>query len=89
MLNVVVALWQRLDNVGRATLSQRSNLTSVQLSFSTVRKGCDNVNNDVVTTLSQRHCASWEIGTVSAVTTKNYTDGIIFMENIEAVFNCS
>ena len=81
-------LWQRLDNVGRVTLSQRWNLTSVQLSFSAVPQR-DNVNNDVVTTLSQRHCASWEIGTVSAVTTKNYTDGIIFMENIEAVFNCS
>ena len=81
-------LWQRLDNVGRVALSQRWNLTSVQLSFSTVPQR-DNVKNDVVTTLSQRHCASWEIGTVSAVTTKNYTGGIIFMENIEAVFNCS
>ena len=59
-------LWRRCSNVEatswqrwRATLSQRRKLTSIQLSFSTVPQRCDNVNNDVVTTLSQRCCASW------------------------------
>ena len=59
-------LWRRCSNVEatswqrwKATLSQRWKLTSVQLSFSTVPQRCDNLNNDVVTTLSQRHCASW------------------------------
>ena len=59
-------LWRRCSNVEatswqrwRATLSQRRKLTSVELSFSTVPQLCDNVNNDVVTTLSQRRCASW------------------------------
>ena len=53
--NVVATSWQRW----RATLSQRRKLTSVQLLFSTVPQRCDNVNNDVVTTLSQCRCASW------------------------------
>ena len=59
-------LWRRCSNVEttswqrwRATLSQRPKLTLVQLSFSTVPQRCDNVNNDVVTTLSQCRCASW------------------------------
>ena len=54
-------LWRRCSNVEatssqrwRATLSQCRKLTSVQLSFSTVPQRCDNVNNDVVTTLWQR-----------------------------------
>ena len=40
-------------------LSQRRELTWVQLSFPTLLQRCDNVNNDVVTTLSQRQFASW------------------------------
>ena len=40
-------------------LSQRRELTWVQLSFPTLQQRCDNVNNDVVTTLSQRQFASW------------------------------
>ena len=40
-------------------LSQRRELTWVQLSFPTLPQRCDNVNNDVVTTLSQRQFASW------------------------------
>ena len=42
------------------TLSQGRKLTSPQLSFSTLPQRCDNVDHDVVTTLSQRRCASWE-----------------------------
>ena len=41
-------------------LSQRRKMTSVQLSFSTMPQGCDNVNNDVVTT-PQRCSASWAV----------------------------
>ena len=62
-------LWRRCSNVvetswqhRRATWSQHRKLTSAQLSFSTVPQRCDNVNNDVVTTLSQCRCASWVIG---------------------------
>ena len=54
-------LWQRCNNVvstswqrWRATLWQRRRLTSAQFSFSTVPQRCDNVNNDLVTTLWQR-----------------------------------
>ena len=39
-----------------ATLSQRWRPKLPQLSFSTVSQCCDNVNHDVVTTLSQRCC---------------------------------
>ena len=55
MLNVVATLQHR-----RATLSQRRKPTSAQLSVSTVQQRCDDVNNDVVTTLPQRRCASWD-----------------------------
>ena len=58
-------LWRRCSNVvttswkhQRATLSQRRKLTLVQLSLSTVPQHCDNINNDVVTTVSQRRFAS-------------------------------
>ena len=44
-------LWRRCSNVVATS-------TSAQLSFSTVPQRCDNVNNDVVTTFSQRRCAS-------------------------------
>ena len=54
--NVVATSWQRR----RAALSQHRKLTSAQLSFSTVPQPCDNVKNDVVTTLSQCRCASLE-----------------------------
>ena len=43
------------------TLSQRRRATSPQLSFSTVPHRYDNVNYDVVTTLSQRCCAGWDL----------------------------
>ena len=58
MVDVVTTLWQRRTT----TLSQRRKLTSPQLSFSTLPQRCDKVNHDVVTTLSQRRCASWENG---------------------------
>ena len=54
--NVMATSWQRRS----PTLSQRRRPTSPQLSFSTVPQRFDNVNHDVVTTLSQRRCASWE-----------------------------
>ena len=50
-------LWPRCSNVVATSWQRR---TSAQLSFSTVPQSCDNVNHDVVTTLSQRRCASWE-----------------------------
>ena len=53
--NAVATAWQRWT----VMLSQHRKLTSVQLSFSTLPQRCDNVNNDVVTTLSQLHCFSW------------------------------
>ena len=56
--NVMATSWQRCS----PTLSQRRRPTSPQLSFSTVPQRCDNVNHDVVTTLSQRRCASWVAG---------------------------
>ena len=75
-------LWRRCSNVEatswqrwRATLSQRRKLTSVQLSFSTVPQRCDNVNNDVVTMLSQRRCASWEVINVR----HNYIRKVLFL----------
>ena len=46
-------------------MSQRRKPTSAQLSFLTVPQRCDNVNNDVVTMLSQRRCASWVLSLVS------------------------
>ena len=69
--NVEATSWQRW----RATLSQRRKLTSVQLSFSTVPQRCDNVNNDVVTMLSQRRCASWEVINVR----HNYIRKVLFL----------
>ena len=61
-------LWQRYSNVMATSwqrrsprLSQRRRPTSPQLSFLTVPQRCDNVNHDVVTTLSQRRCASWAL----------------------------
>ena len=47
--NVVATSWQRRATT---TLSQRRKVTSPQLSFSTLPQCCDNVNHDVVTTLS-------------------------------------
>ena len=74
-------LWRRCSNVEatswkrwRATLSQRRKLTSVQLSFSTVPQRCDNVNNDVVTTLWQRRCASWEDNKIDFFLIGKYSD---------------
>ena len=56
ILNVVIAtLWQRWT----ATMSQRRRPSLPQLSFLTMPQRCDNVNHDVVTTLSQRCLASW------------------------------
>ena len=71
-------LWRRCSNVEttswqrwRATLSQRRKRTSVQLSFSTVPQR-DNVNNDVVTTLSQRRCACWDSDYPVSIDSKYY-----------------
>ena len=79
-------LWRRCSNVEatswqrwRATLSQRRKLTSVQLSFLTVPQRCDNVNNDVVTTLSRRRCASWE----------GYIQNIALFPLLEVMLNAS
>ena len=59
VLNVVPTLQQRRGNV---LITSESDVvtTSAQPSFSTVPQSCDNVNNDVVTTLGQRSCDSWE-----------------------------
>ena len=63
VLNVVVTLQQRCGNVFvtlESDVVTKSETTSVQVSFSSVSQLCDNVNNDVVTTLSQPHSATWE-----------------------------
>ena len=89
-------LWPRCSTVEatswqgwKATLWQRRKLPSVQLSFSTVPQRCDNVNNDVVTRLSQRRCASWVSSVFSFLILKvilsnwTYKVGVVFKKLTE------
>ena len=78
-------LWRRYSNVvatslqrRRGTLLQRRKRTSAQISFSTVPKRYGNVNNDVVTTLSQRRCASWVVLTLVLKKKRLNTPNIIY-----------
>ena len=62
MLNVVAKLQQRCGNV----LIMSETNVGLTLIFDCAQR-CDNVKNDVVTTLSQRRCTSWVLGWTSKI----------------------
>ena len=64
MLNVVATLQLRCGNVLITLESGVVTTSETDIGTTLIFDRCDNVNNDVVTTLSQRRCASWVISCI-------------------------